>query len=610
MKFNKVSASLFSGLALSLTVIASSAFAQTSPYDEALLNFDASKAKDYGLTPNTPGVYVETKDYNLKYKKETTDTGLLDEVSTLAIGCATMDQNQLTESVLKEGLADWRKYTNTQAFRDASNYIYTSPELKSVFGSLELYSNNRVKAAMDRCAVLQVQDDNAKLVWESVQKCVAAKVGDFTQKEQVSKAYLECLNKPFDPDSLRDSYKKVVQSAKWSGTLYHALSNTDFCPYAKGQTFAQSCSLLAFLPNVKWCARGKLTFVDKRPVCQGEDPNEGMYTVELISPQEIFDIAYNAADYITRYGYEMVAPFLDGRQSSSMSTAMFKQAAKMTENRAKGENNKKNIVNSRYGSKSVQSAVTDEMDIFTGEAAGSLASAGVKENLKYFKYSGCSSFGQGLDFREDIMSFVDFLEQNNELTPAQATAERTALLAIFPTIEDDQGTAFVFGGEFASGSNLMTLIAERYYDTAIVQKEYNKNDESFASGQSLVDTKNALSLIGAAVACSAVHDLRLSLSDFIEIYSSDKDGAPAALMAYKTQLAYAATNRVMDYVRYRLQIGRMQMSFSPAADEQGFAPHMRRSVDQLIDAFSSRIEAMRDKRQIQKDFVRDFSRNK
>lgn len=585
-------------------------YAQT--YDAAVRKFDASKARSFGFTPNVPGVFVETKDMNLQYRKETTEPDTLDEISSLAMGCSTVDIGDLMHSSLEAGLPDWKEYTDTGGFRDMASQIFTSPQLATIYNALENYAYHRAKSVQDRCAALQVQDDNAQLVWQSVQKCVQNKAADVTKKEDLSKAYLECLNDPLD-GGLRDAYKEVVQSSKWSGTLYHALSNTDFCPYTSNQTFAEACSLLSFLPNVRWCARGKLRFDgagSKRPYCEGESASEGLFTPEIISPQEIFDIAFTVADYVTAYGYAMAHAFLDGDSKASISSEDFKRLIRKTENKVGGENSGfANASGMRYDPKTEPSLEAFKFDINAGVATNM---EGLNENIQFFKYAGCSSYGRGPQFYYDILQIADVVGDDENLSVVERNDIRANLKSAMPSLSVTVGSGAVSGTVYVSGGRytktLMSLSKGHFYDTGIVQKEYSQSDESFSTPQTLVDTKNALSLIGAAVACSSVHDLRLSLSDFVDIYAKG-DGAGAAMLAYRTQLAYTATNRIMDFVRYRLQVARMQMSFSPMSDQFGFAPHMRRSVDQLIDAFGSRIQAMNDKRSIQKEFVRDFSPN-
>ena len=222
------------------------------------------------------------------------------------------------------------------------------------------------------------------------------------------------------------------------------------------------------------------------------------------------------------------------------------------------------------------------------------ASAGISGRHRiYEKHVGCTSKGQGPRFHQDVRAIARDL-----------AIDYTALVEPrLPEIEGSQRR-----GELPS-DYFLKVAEDRFYNNGegVVQRIANIGDPTLADAEAaLVDTKSAVSLIGVAVACSAVHDLRLSLNDFIDIYKSD-DGAGAAMMAYRTQLAYIATNRVMDFIRTRLQTARMQMAFSPLVDPKGFAPHMRRSVDKLIEAFDQRIDGMNSRREIQKDFVRDFA---
>lgn len=588
--------------------------------------FDASRLKSFGGMANVPGILYETKTHDMPYQKESTDADALNKATSLAIGCATLDTGSLMLGVLDNGLSDWEAFIDTDAFRDATAYIFNSPQLPENFMAIETYAHNRAQILTEKCAAFQVEDDMSKVVWQGVQKCVNAKMGgnynvgnSYEDREDFSKnladAYMECLNEPLEggDDSFFNSVKTTLESEKWSGTLYTALARTDFCLHVSDMSETNRCAPLAYLPNIKWCARGeiKLNPTTGRPFCSG-DTEDGLYTPEVISPQDVFDIAFSVAEDVVKYGYTIVSTAIapdadeDLRERIAMSPNELRSYAQIAEMKSFGENfdegtrgimgrgspgDSTYVPSGRY-SPGVVDDDAEEANLFKGSASDS--SVNIKQ---FFKYTGCSSEGQGPDFSGDIQE-IEYQLKKNPSTDHSSPLETK----IAEDLGESLGAA-VSGVQFSD--DYFYMAAQKYNNfgsdlsspSEKINTSYKIRDDG--SVQDL-NAGPAMGLIGAAVACAAVHDMRLSLSDFISIYEEDK-GAQAAMLAYRTDLAYMATLRVLNFVRSRLDIARMQMSFSPLGDPNGYPRHVVESVDKLIVAFDARIQALKDRKKMQHD---------
>ena len=544
------------------------------PYEDAVGDFDAGSAVNYGFTPNVPGSFL--RDSENGTAKIDFDENIMDkqsdEIEKLAgmmVGCAAIDQDDVMKSVIDEGLQDWDEYTETPGWKDIVTTVFGDAQAPMMFNSLENYAYHRAKMATDRCAALQQNDPTGAVVWEGVQKCVDEYVGTEATAERFSAAYLHCLNNPFESSTgdttLIETVQDSLNSQRWAGSLHDALTRTNYCLRNHGEeNETEACYLLSFVPNVRWCVQGKININGE---CSNSDgsPISGqgaMSVPESIAPQAIFDLAFKLSEPIVKYQYE-VARTLDATIDAQRIAHIgeFGPAAVVMNNVLEDEGTGDTY---RY-SQIAANALRDSTSYLLGD---------------FHRHTSCTSQGIGPDFEAYLYFAID--KTTNPRTKQQL---QNALDNLNEHTFSRQGVRNYFSQKH----------------DAMIENLTN----GFAVSSDLYDVKQALRLVASSTLCSSLHDLRLSLGDYLKFTGSEEAGA--ALLAYRGQLAYMATLRVMDYIRYRLQMSRVQMSFSHLSDPNGFTPHMRQGLDHLIDAYNGRIQGLKERGEHQKSFANAFS---
>jgi hypothetical protein len=492
------------------------------------------------------------------------------------LGCGAVDTHELRKSVLNTDDSTLDQYFNSQVSNYMVTTLFNSPAVAQIFNGLENFAGARVREIQDRCAAMEYKDDLAGAQWQSVQNCIQSYIDDKGSKstETIALAFKLCLSSPEyvaqnDEDftnNLLASATGVLESPKWNGTLFGALQNTRLCVQTTGGD--KDCSLLAFLPNIRWCTQtnvaefGHCAKENDDDIETGDAVNEFNISSESLSPTQFFDGVYATTEGFVNYA--MV-----------YANALVNQVgyAEALEIATVGENATGQHIDVYASAEDVSAGDFDE---------GSTDGPGefpLPENLEtaYAQFSNCSAgkdTGSGYEYAvlewenfNDVVKDPDITD--NLFEPIDAT---------------DQSVGDVLPG---SGSSAFG-------------RGYSESSDNL-----VLEDGKVISLIllqNYAVKCAISNDVRLTLADYVSLVLKE-DSRDAALLGYRAQVAYAATRNTLNFLISRLHLAQLDLGLNVATDPNSPPPYVRNALQTLIDSFENRLRQLENRRQQQKDYA-------
>jgi len=109
-------------------------------------------------------------------------------------------------------------------------------------------------------------------------------------------------------------------------------------------------------------------------------------------------------------------------------------------------------------------------------------------------------------------------------------------------------------------------------------------------------------MVDYAVKCIMSDELRLTLADYVRLSMND-ESRDAALLGYRTQVAYAATRNIYEFLLERLYMAKFDLSLMVSTDFGAPPPYVLNALDTLIDSYKQRMVSMEERRKHQKDFA-------
>lgn len=561
-----------------LSVMSMHAYAQSSP----VLNLKNSGSMGYVPTVTKPITSNETTDLGVT-------TVTLDENRSLAVlGCGALDTHEARKSVLNVDTNTLNDYFNTSVSNYMVTTLFNSPAVAEIFNGLENFSGSRVRELQDRCAAMEYKDDLAPAQWASVQRCIDNYIdqdGGIPGNKNMAEAFKFCLSSPSYVNQgsesavlLLDAANEVLSSRKWNGTLFSALENTRACI---NTTNGKRCDIFAFLPNIRWCSLTNKFSFKECGAENGGDPDgidgpasgsgETIISAEAISPMQVFDASFGISrafvNYANIYAEGMYKHL--GKEASM-------QLAQM------GENGRARL--------HIASTAT-ETDVLAGShganrtiGSGALSTP-TYSDMSFVNFVNCSATIDDTDPQWEDFSVISGID--------------ASILADMPpnTFPPALGSNVIYG-DFFDKSALTSS------DSSLPQQESPTSYAGPSSGtiDAVYDPAYASSMIIAATKCAMRDELRLSLVDYIGLLDSPRS-KDAAMLGYRTQVAYAATRNVLRFIIHRLQLAKLDLSFVVGTDPKSPPPHVILALQTIIDSLKDRLNETEDRRKHQKDYA-------
>lgn len=548
---------VLTGFLCFLTGFSQLAFSQAAPI------LRMKNSGDVGFVP------TQTRNVtpNLTNDVTVTNVTLSSENVLGTLGCGALDTHQGRIAVLNTDDSDLNAYFNTNVSNFMVATLFNSPAVAQIFNGLENYSGSRVRELQDRCAAMEYKDDKAPAQWQAVQNCIQSyqeqmnATGPITTAEAFkfclsSPDYMEQTGETLDK-SLYEATVEVLESPKWNGTLHSALQRTRMC---LNTTAGPDCSLLALLPNVRWCMHSNTAGLgecgDGNDTASFETGITGSGDVtispEAVSPIQIFDWAFGLSEGFTNYASVYAETLVD---LTGLDLAMT-----IAE---RGENISKTHVDSYATAAQVMNGYTE-----AGAESGIMQSAPSNLEGVFANYLNCSRGTEGVD---NVLQWENF---NNTVADAV-----TATLLPPPLID-----IMVYGTDMPAA--FLTSV----------------NSDQTVSNVNVPGTYN---LVEAGLKCALKYDLRLSLADYIALTNDDHSfNSDGALLGYRTQLAYAVTRNVLEFLTERLRLAQLDLGMISVTDRNAPPPFVRNTLDTLIEGFNDKLQNFERKRQQQKDYAK------
>lgn len=546
---------IFSGiLCASLYAPFLGAMAQVSPQ----LNLQNSGSMGFVPTNTRPLTSNRTNDLS------SSGASLTDQRNLSVLGCGALDTNEARKSVLNIDDATIDEMFATELSNYMVTTLFNSPAVAQIFNSLESFSSARVRELQDRCAAMEYKDDLAPAQWAAVQLCMQNHVEDVgnSDSDTVAQAFKMCLSSPDYVEQTGETFNRtlfettqdVLQSDKWNGTLFSALKNTRICVQT---TFGKDCSLMSLLPNIRWCTQ---TNIDSFGYC---DDGSGTTTAsanfnispESLSPVQLFDGVFGATEPFIIYAITYADMLIN--------EVGFDAALEIA---TRGENAAGLHVNKVATPAQVMAGFADDG---SEDGPGEFPEADKIEHAfsQYMNCSGNVEYGSGFSY--GVLEWEDF---NDTVVDASITAILPPPLV-----------AGVYGDKLASNFGITF-------------------SESSDSSVAEISPTGIIILQNYAVKCAMTDDIRLTLADYVSLMLQE-ESKDAALMGYRTQVAYTATRNVMRFLIHRLQLAQIDLGMNVVTDPNAPPPYVRNALQTLIDSFESRLQQMEERRKQQRDYA-------
>ena len=540
-----------------LTVLAVALFVTHISVAQETPHLNLKNSGSMGYIPTVTKPITSNKGEDLG----TTTVTLDDNRNLSALGCGALDTHEARLSVLRESDDRLNDYFDTPVSNFMVTTLYNSPAVAQIFNGLENFSGSRVRELQDRCAAMEYKDDLAPAQWASVQACIDGVVrnngNDPHDKVVMADAFKYCLSSPFyeinagdksaPSDALVDTIATELESVKWNGSLFSALANTRACI---DTTNGKKCDIFAFMPNVRWCSLSNKATFKECAASNGGDPVTGGGSGDtIISPMQIFDASFGISRAFVNYAMVYASQFdrLVGA-SASEQLASF------------GEN--------KYAKLHIANTATRDQ-VVAGQHGAGLSTGDGNLNKAIFSDTSFKNFmncSVAMDNGDPV--WEDF----KDITNLEANADTGLPKPLLP--------GMIYGDFFD--------------DTA-----FSDSDSSLSG---VYSSDAASVMVEMATKCVMRDELRLALTDYLGLVNnlSSRD---AALLGYRTQVAYAATRNILRFLIHRLELAQMDLALHVSTDPNSPPPHVRLVLNTIISSFKGRLEEMEDRRSHQKDYA-------
>ncbi len=534
--------------------------------------------------------HVPTKSRPLVTNK-TTDltaapTELDDNRLFSALGCAALDTHEARLSVLRESDARLNDYFNTNTSNYMVTTLYNSPAVAQIFNGLENFAGARVRELQDRCAAVEYKDDLASAQWQAVQRCIDGVIkenfNDVHSEEVMADAFKYCLSSPnynrtgvdassAGTETLKDAMKSVLESEKWNGTLHGALKNTRLCVATNGPS-GKDCSLMGFLPNVRWCTQTNSHSFAHCSEANADNPDTGAalseYNIspEAITPVQFFDLVFGKTEGFTNYA------MVFAKQMNDVLT--FDRAMDIA---IKAENAKGDHIKEYATPAQIMAGNT----LGYGEDYGPAAN-GLPEYMEgaFHQYVNCSAELVEIDGTQYVK-----WEDYKELLSASGLLD----------------TAFLNEPDFLPVVTAENMLGDSLGAT-MGTSETLSSDTTALPNNELATIEV---LVSRATACAMADEVRLTLADYLALENGiGVASSDAALLGYRTQVAYAATRNVISFLLERLRMAQLDLGVYVSTDPNAPPPYVRNVLSTLIDKFEQKLKSLDMRREQQRDYAK------
>jgi hypothetical protein len=517
------------------------------------------------------------------------------------LGCSTMDYHASMITSLNNNETDIEEYVDSPMGTFMLTTLLNSPAIAATFNSVEAFGAKRVQLMQDRCQAMQSDatvSAEGMMRWQALQACVAANteaaaggstgVSSMNRRSDseavaVAMAYRACLygsqgqedrfgTDPIEafgasvsPGSVAASLEGAMKEdvlefdgdtpSLWTGTLFHALRNTAFCEMDGAEsgdspdvdtTLAHHCSIMAMIPNVRWCAGSEM--MDRS--CLND--SKVRLSRATFTPQQVFDLLYAFTDREVSYR-DQFARSLVGRAGEGVAIEIAK----------KGETLYSPMV-LRPASEAIVGGRADEVRLFTGCLANGATALGTAEDFSTYI---TRAIANSTNLRDDLP--VSF---NPDLTLAGLQSELETAIPVPTTFAMNDILDLSPGGEVGS------------------QRSATVSPDG-SGGMYNVGTFGWLA--ANATRCVMKHQMRLTLMDHIKIGQLPQEERVGALLAVRMNIAQLSTELLYRFLKEKLMFAQLDMqNGGSVSSRRATPPHVLASLETLVKIIEGQIETM------------------
>lgn len=502
---------------------------------------------------------------------------LSEERKLSALGCGVLDTHELRKSILDTPDATMNEYFGTNVSNYMVTTLFNSPAVAEIFNGLENFTSSRVREMQDRCAAMEYKDDMAAVQWAAVQQCVLANaqaLGGFTP-ENYAKAFQTCLSKSEDAGApvtdLVSEGEAILQSEKWNGTLFSALEHTRICMQT---TSGRDCSLLALLPNVRWCTQSNKHDFEYCDDGSGASASaEFNISAESLSPIQIYDASFGITEGFIDY-------------ANSYATRLIKLVGLNSARRmaTEGANRTGAFILKSVDREVIEDGTATGMD-FTNAVNYGVGEQPTPQFLEdaLKNFLNCSA-------KADTLGAPEWDNFNDVVDDGSGSPEIADLISKLP-----DASLLIVGVD--SGDRLNAA-----FRTAGAGGHSNVSDVNVSD----IEKDKIYDLLEMSAICTVRNELRLTLADYINLKTKNyaDNSMDAALLGYRAQVAYASTRNILRFLIHRLKLAQLDLSMIVSTDPNSPPPYVRSALETVIDSIENRLAEMEERRKQQRDYAK------
>lgn len=321
------------------------------------------------------------------------------------------------------------------------------------------------------------------------------------------------------------------------------------------------------IPNIRWCTQTNRFDFEHCSVENSDDPATGgaspefNISAESLTAQQIFDAALGISEgfvnYATVYGEALV-----NQEGFSMAMGIAQKAENKT-------------------AEFITQVATYDQVLAGNLGVGTNYGPGAQDTVQIFEddyanYVNCSApkiNAGGLR----LFEWENFSDSVGLVTIAGAPIDTTNL---------------------PPAMNPNTLYGDTFTSFGIPSGSSDFNVTNGADNMQL--------LVEAAVKCSLRDDVRLALTDYVAMVKKP-ESRDAALLGYRTQVAYAATRNVLNYLLHRLELAQLDLSMLVSTDPNSPPPYVKNALQTVINSIHTKVDRFEKIREQQKDYAKMIS---
>lgn len=476
---------------------------------------------------------------------------LTDEDSQISrLGCSNLSYEESMRAALEVNQNDMGEYFNSNLSNYMVTTLFNSPSVADLFQGLQDFGSRRVQAMQDRCAAVEVKEDDSVMAMraEALNRCVSRVLNDegwsHSDAGELNAAYHICLMKPDSNDSIY-----VASQDKWAGTFFDGLKNTSFCAARTDEARdEEDCALMTFLHNVRWCTG---TASDDRS-CNGVDGVR--LTQPSISPEMVFEAAMLTARAYLDHGYftakalsSGMSRWAGGDESGIEAAMQYSLGIYDTDYTQHRSPDMATVDTSDPDVPPLEREYKQHVvcDVDVGKAKAPSPSTGIWPTGSYVS----NILEDSVDPNQYIVLTEDAETELKRLDDIDMSPDR---------IMDD-----IFDGISAQES---------------VDDVYK--------------AEHGLDLIGVAVACTMLHDMPVTLRDFLNM-TQEGDAATPIRLGISQHIAQQVTENILSFMHHKLNLARLEMAYLPSTDPNAPAPHVKEAVNIAMDEVQTKLSAMK-----------------